>query len=94
MERQTIVIDSDNCYPDDVVGMAKNTGGNLVFYKKDREERPIYSYIRIEDDRVVAIREKVRISDNACVGAYCFESARVLGDAARSVISGGERQIN
>ena len=90
----TIVVDSDNFYDDDVLGVARQRGTNLIFFKNDTEPRPIYSYIEVDEGRVTDIREKVKISDMACVGAYCFSDARSLLENIRAVIVGGEKQNN
>jgi len=75
----TIVIDSDNFYNDDIITEAKNKKTNLIFYHKDLDKNPIYSYIKIDSQsKVLDIKEKEKISDNICVGAYCFETANLL----------------
>lgn len=94
LSKTTIVVDSDNFYDDDVLTVARTSQKNLIFYKNDTESRPIYSYLEVEGNRVVDIREKMKISDLACVGAYCFSDARSLLLTIRSVIVGGEKQNN
>lgn len=94
LEQLTIVVDSDNFYVDDIIGISKNLNRNLIFYKKDYENNPIYSYLDVCDDLVTDIVEKKKISDNACVGAYCFESGDLLMKTIQSVIFNGEKQNN
>jgi dTDP-glucose pyrophosphorylase len=94
LNQLTLIVDADNFYPDDIIGMAKDQNRSLIFYKKDFYPEPIYSYIAIEGDRVTDIREKVKISDNACVGAYCFESAAMLADTIKTVITREKKQKN
>ena len=36
---------------------------------------PLFSYIELNDNRIVDIKEKVKISDNANSGCYVFKSA-------------------
>ena len=91
----TIVVDSDNFYDDDVLSVARASRTNLIFYKNDTDPKAIYSYLEVDGGgRVVDIREKVKISDMACIGAYCFSDARTLLRTVRSVIVGGEKQNN
>jgi len=87
LSKLTIVLDSDNLYKDDVIKVSKERNDNLIFYHITNIEKPIYSYINIDDsDRVLDIKEKVKISQNACIGAYCFKSALELRDNIMNII--------
>jgi len=94
LKKTTLVVDSDNFYDEDIVGRCKEMCNNLIFYKKDYDKTPIYSYINTIDGRVLDIKEKDKISDNACVGAYCFESGHLLLDTIRKVIISDKRDKN
>lgn len=94
LKKSTIVVDSDNFYNDDILSHCRDNK-NIIFYKKDYDENPIYSYISIdESDIVTDIKEKEKISDNACVGAYCFSSANLLKETIKSVIIEEKKQKN
>jgi len=69
-----VSLDCDTFYTEDIVSKYKTIKGNAIFYFKDYNINPIFSYIELKDDKVVAIKEKEKISDNANTGAYCFES--------------------
>lgn len=72
-DKPILCIDADNFYTCDIIKLWN--GGNTVFTVNDDLSNPIYSYTRLnDDDRVVEIKEKVKISDNACTGAYGFDS--------------------
>lgn len=90
----TIIVDSDNFYNDDIISISKSVNDNLIFYKKDYDKNPIYSYILDIDGIVIDIKEKEKISDNACVGAYCFKSGRELKDSIKSVLVQDIKQKN
>lgn len=95
LEKNTIVIDSDNFYDDDILSHCRIKNENIIFYKKDYDKNPIYSYLVINDSNtVIEIREKEKISDNACVGAYCFSSGKILKDTIKSVILEERKQKN
>jgi hypothetical protein len=94
LEKTTIVIDSDNFYDDDIISYCRDKNKNIVFYKKDYENDPIYSYILTDDKKVIDIKEKEKISDNACVGSYCFSSGRLLKNTIKSVIIEERKQKN
>ena len=89
----TAVIDSDNFYGEDVLYFCREKPKNIIFFKKDFSKTPIYSYIKIENkDKVSQIVEKEKISDNACVGSYCFKSGNLLKETIKSVILEGIKQ--
>ena len=61
-----LCLDSDNFYTCDIVGLW--CGKNMVFTFKDESENPIYSYVEeTNDHNIKNIKEKVKISDHACV---------------------------
>jgi capsule biosynthesis phosphatase len=75
----TIVVDSDNVYNDNIVNDIKRINDSVVFYFEDKNTKPIFSYIRLDSYGVVTdIKEKFKISDNACSGAYGFKSGNLL----------------
>ena len=54
-----MLIDCDTIYFDDIVNEYKKNLGNTIFYFDDQEEKPIYSYIKLDkNNQVVDIREK------------------------------------
>ena len=89
----TMVLDCDTFYSADVRDMYARRGvGNAVFYTQTQERRPLFSYIRFSQNdtntpEIVEIREKVRISNNANTGIYCFENTDILAEYANRVVS-------
>lgn len=95
LNQLTLVVDSDNFYKDDIVELSKKTDNNLIFFHNDNTKNPIFSYIETNDSGyVVDIKEKIKISDKACVGAYCFKSSLVLKETIMDVLIKGEKQNN
>ena len=46
-----------------------------IFSFEDLDEDPIYSYVITgENNEIVDIKEKEKLSNNACTGAYGFNS--------------------
>lgn len=76
LEESFIILDCDTFYSDDILGKYRNCKNkNTIFYFKDTHDLPLFSYIKIDgNNRVIEIKEKVRISDNANTGAYGFKS--------------------
>lgn len=78
-------VDGDNFFTVDVVKMF-NKKINGVFSFEDVKSEPIYSYIKIENSKITDMVEKEKISDHACCGIYCFESAQVLYQESKKVL--------
>ena len=76
---ECLLLDCDTFYDEDILELYRNTTNkNCIFYFNSTDPNPIYSYIRLENDKVVDIAEKKKISDNANVGAYGFASVDYL----------------
>ena len=72
-----ICIDVDNFYLCDIISEWK--GENCVFSFENFNKNPIFSYVKENNNNQVSdIKEKVKISDNACTGAYGFNSISQL----------------
>jgi HAD superfamily hydrolase (TIGR01509 family) len=71
--KKTILLDCDTFYTQDVCSIFREAQDNMVFYTKNMNPSPIYSYIELDqDDCIQNIAEKRKISDNANTGAYAF----------------------
>ena len=75
-EEPVLCIDSDNFYNNDLI--QKWGRKNNIFVFNDKNNDPIYSYIKIKNNLILNIKEKEKISDLACCGAYGFSSVREL----------------
>lgn len=91
----TMVVDCDTFYRANVRDLYTEVSGydkgNAVFYTYNVDPRPIFSYIRLSDraselDTIVEIQEKVKISDNANTGIYCFDKIQTLSVYAHRVV--------
>jgi beta-phosphoglucomutase-like phosphatase (HAD superfamily)/dTDP-glucose pyrophosphorylase len=72
--KKTMLFDCDTFYTEDVVNIYRKVDENAIFYVKNYESDPIYSYIHFEKAPIVnSIAEKNKISDNANTGIYCFK---------------------
>lgn len=89
LARATISLDCDTFYFSDILLMFRSLphGQGASFYFKDIQSVPRFSYIRQnEDGRVVEVKEKKRISNDANTGAYGFATARDLLLALEEVL--------
>jgi capsule biosynthesis phosphatase len=87
LDRRTVSLDCDTIYWTDVLQRVREmpTGHGACFYFTDTGNKPIFSYIKTEEEQsgqeiIKAIAEKLAISNKANTGAYVFPSARVLRD--------------
>ena len=69
-------LDCDNFYLNDII--KEWNGKNKIFYFKDTNVEPIFSYLKIKENLIEDIFEKDKVSDNACCGAYGFNSSKIL----------------
>ncbi len=90
---KTILLDCDTFYFYDIITKYRNQKGNAVFCFKDNQDKPIYSYVTINDEGMVScIKEKTKISNFANTGCYCFEKANILKTYCEKVINNNIRE--
>ena len=86
-----LCLDSDNFYTCDII--SQWNGENCVFSFEDKNENPIYSYVKMnENNEIIDIKEKDKISSNACTGAYGFNSINHLKKYTSKIIEGNITQ--
>lgn len=75
-DQPIICLDGDNFYTCDIINKWKQCQNyNQIFTFNDTSNEPIYSYIKLDNNNNInEIKEKIKISDNACTGAYAFKS--------------------
>ena len=79
LEHPTILLDGDTFYNVDILDLyRKSTNKNIVFSFKQKDSRPIYSYVKVVNGIVRQIAEKNPISKLANTGAYAFNSGSEL----------------
>ncbi|CAE7781378.1 rmlA [Symbiodinium sp. CCMP2592] len=89
--------DGDTFYTSDVVGQFRKIAAthNAVFCFHDTQPKPIYSYITMDDaDNIKEVKEKVKISDWANTGCYCFRDGAELAKECEALIKRGETQLS
>lgn len=85
MSLPLIVCDADTFYDKEHIHDIKNVG-NCIFYFIDDGIDPIYSYLKIVDEKVTSIEEKNKVSDYASVGTYCFDSGTLAKKYCKKII--------
>ena len=85
--KKTILFDCDTFYTEDILSIYREIDTNVVFYTKNDEETPLYSYISFDDNTIITdIKEKVKISNNANTGAYGFKDIYELYHYSKYII--------
>jgi len=88
--KKCILLDCDTFYKSDILEKFRNIhDSNAVFYFKNYDVNPIFSYILLDDssNKIIDVQEKIKISDNANVGVYCFRDADTLYEYCSYIIS-------
>jgi len=93
--QKTILLDCDTFYTTDIITIFRNSTNNMVFYTKNYDINPIYSYIELDDNsNILRIEEKHKISDNANTGAYAFIDISVLHQYSKYVLENNIKYKN
>ncbi len=76
LSRPTLILDCDNIYFEDIITKFRDTGQNKIFYFNTKSDlSTAYSFIKInENNEIIKIAEKQKISNNANCGAYGFDN--------------------
>jgi len=86
--KKNILFDCDTFYTEDVLNLYRTIDTNAVFYVNNTETKPIYSYIMLDStNKITEIKEKIKISDNANTGIYCFNNLDILHKYSQKVIT-------
>jgi capsule biosynthesis phosphatase len=86
-------IDSDNFYTEDFI--LDWDGDNMVVTFEDCFAEPVFSYVNFDKSNVIVdIKEKNKISNNACTGVYCFDSLFKLLKTCNFVIENNITEKN
>lgn len=79
LDEKVLVLDGDTFYKKDIIKISLKLSQSNVFYSKNYEKIPRYSYIKLnKSNEIIDIREKVKISHNANTGAYFFRNLSEL----------------
>ena len=85
-----LCLDGDNFYTVDVVSLWNKQ--NRIFTFIDETDTNIYSYVDIKENKITNIIEKVKISNDACSGAYGFSSSKQLLEYTQKILDNKIKQ--
>jgi capsule biosynthesis phosphatase len=89
-DKPVLCLDGDNFYTLDVINLWN--GENKIITFEHLNGNAIYSYLKIEDNKVKGIIEKDKISNYACTGAYGFSSYKTLLKYTQYVLDNNIKQ--
>lgn len=87
-----LCIDGDSFFLENII--QKWNGENCVYIFESNTQEPIFSYSKLEDDKIVDIKEKEKISNLASAGVYGFESSRLLKEYCEKIIKNDIKEKN
>jgi len=80
-----LCLDSDNFYSTDIIELWNYENKIITF--DDFNDNPIYSYVKLNDNNtVIDIVEKEKISNFSCTGAYGFSSYKTLLEYTQKIL--------
>jgi capsule biosynthesis phosphatase len=95
LKKNTMCLDCDNFYSIDIINKyLESETKNIVYNFCDVQSDPIFSYVKLEGNRIIDIVEKEKISDLANTGCYCFEDLLMLKKYCIDLISNQDKVKN
>jgi capsule biosynthesis phosphatase len=95
LNKPFVLLDCDNFYSVNLLELYRSKEiKNAVFSFEDSLSKPIYSYVKIENNTITDIKEKEKISNLANTGCYCFENGHKLKKYCTKVIENNITQNN
>jgi dTDP-glucose pyrophosphorylase len=98
LNRPCVLADGDCFYTKDILQMYRRVSAthNATICFTDTQPVPRYSYVTLEPNScdVKDIKEKIKISDNANTGCYCFRNGIELKRYCTQIIEAGAMQLS
>lgn len=95
LENKCVLLDCDTFYHIDILSIFREQTENAVFCFNDNFDKPIYSYVKFNDNNIIyEIKEKNKISNYANSGCYCFKNGIILMNYCEYIINNNIRQNN
>ena len=91
-----VFLDNDNIYElSDINRNLSTLNENFICYSINCDEnKKNYSFIKIENEKVIEIAEKNKISNNYCCGIYGFKNVDVFNFYAKKILLGNLKTSN
>lgn len=79
-----VFLDNDNIH--NFINFPININENFISYSKCYDNKTNYSYITIENDKIINIAEKQKISNDFCCGMYGFKNIEIFNKYAKQLL--------
>lgn len=76
IQGKIVLLDGDTWYEEDIISKVRKYKNNLSAYFDSTRPEPLFSYLKLDGDKIVDIKEKKKISDNANSGCYVFNDTK------------------
>lgn len=76
IQGKIVLLDGDTWYKEDIISKVRKYKNNLSAYFDSTRPEPLFSYLKLDGDKIVDIKEKKKISDNANSGCYVFNDTK------------------
>jgi len=99
IQNKCVLLDCDTFYKlecIDILEKYRNQEDNAIFCFNDNQEKPIFSYVKIDENNgfITEIKEKIKISNYANSGCYCFINGNLLKKYCKQIIDKNIREKN
>lgn len=85
LDEPICVLDNDNIYEGLSLSSLPNQQ-NFILCTSNKTQLSHYSFVTIEQDKIIDIQERNPISNHICMGGYGFRSARLCIDACKKIV--------
>jgi capsule biosynthesis phosphatase len=93
LKNKCVLLDCDTFYHIDILDIYREQINNSIFCFKDNQDKPIFSYLEIKNNNIITdIKEKIKISEYANTGCYCFKSGDILKKYCEKIIQNNIRE--
>ena len=93
LNNKCVLLDCDTFYHIDILEIYREQNNNSIFCFKDYQDKPIFSYLNIIDNNIIIdIKEKTKISEYANTGCYCFKNGNILKEYCQKIIDNNIRE--
>jgi len=85
-----LILDGDTFYRKNIINKF-NKDYHTIFYHKTKIKEPIFSYVKINKNKIYEIKEKKKISNNANTGAYYFNNIQKFNSYSKSALKNNKK---
>ena len=85
-----LILDGDTFYRKNIINKF-NKDYHTIFYHKTKIKEPIFSYVKINKNKIYEKKKKKKISNNANTGAYYFNNIQKFNSYSKSALKNNKK---